>query len=159
MNAINRDFEIDSFALCDYATADAIGKTILVGVYNGQIRLSDQPSHWFPLVIHLAVSPKVKEFPFFVELIRPNGRKFLKMNASYRSMDTPEPHETFNLNIQLPPAPFTGVGDYKLQAKDQRGEVVFSSSFSVVVAPPLAKQIEINGQVEFDAELIGAPMG
>ncbi len=149
-----RDFDVESITICDYATLDVAGKSVLVGVYASEVRFVVPPPFWFPLFLVAVLDPVKREFGFQIEFVRPDGRILSSITGRYVAPTDPPLENRAIINWQIPAMRFTGAGKYVLRAKDQSGVVVFERDVTVAVGPPTAPfSAQISADVVFDAEL------
>ncbi len=146
-------FEVESVNICDFITQDQHGKSILVGVYTGELRFPEPPPAWPPFFFNVVLDPIERAFDFHVQFIRPDRRAFVSMRGHYAAAENPRKENRVVLNWQIAPVRFTGDGTYILEVRDGSDKVVFTREIDVSSGPGPRFAAELSGELTVDAEL------
>lgn len=138
-------FEVSQVVISDYVTNDAQGQPIYVGVHHGDLAFAVIPHSWPMIYLSAIIIPKSDRFNFQVKITKPNNDLLLQFRGEYKSDRLPKEIHKLNLNWQIPPGNFTGVGVYWLDISEA-GRSVFGMPINVFVSnePPLEVSVRID---------------
>ena len=144
-------FRVESLTVCDFVTQDQGGKSILVGVYSGEIRFLEPPSAWPPIFVSLVIDPlENKNFEFRLEFGKAKEGAVVRVTCEYISATEPPRDNRFVMNAQLPSVQFAGEGVYEFVVRDtrQKGKALFKYSIPVKIGQLEQLHVDVNARFE-----------
>lgn len=149
----SQSFEVVSLTIADYATQDAGGNGIQIGVRVGDLYVNAAPPTfpaWFAILV---MRPKEQNFSFSLDVITPNRKEMLRVNCDCVADRMPNQETHLTSAIQFPPIPFPGFGEYLIRVKDGAGVVVFRHTLTFKLGVPDMPMMSVTAQATVNPEL------
>lgn len=143
-------FSVQVALMCDFATQDAGGKPILVGVQYGDIRFDGEPKFFPPCFIHVVVVANSAKFSFSVKFLNPEDEDIFTVTSNFDSKDYPLRGESIIVNVQIPPIKFTSEGLHNLVVYDESGLEIYRRKYAVFCTTGDQFSAELSGSVSFN---------
>lgn len=141
-------FKPVSVVFCDYVSQDMNGKSIQLGIIQEDLRFPTAPSLLAQFFVVVTIRPLSKNFSYIVDFDAPDGSSIIRLNASCEFESDIPPRNILSTNIQTPPIPFPGEGEYSVKIRDDSSKVVFTQPLHINVGTPPQLKMNFNGQLE-----------
>jgi hypothetical protein len=150
-------FDVVSITIADYATQDAGGNGVHVGVRVGDLYVASTPPTfpaWFAVLV---LRPKQQNFNFSLDVIAPNRKEMLRINCDCIADRVPNQETHLTSAIQFPAIPFPGFGDYVIRVKDGAGAVVHRHILTFKLGVPDLPIMNVNATATVNPEFTRPP--
>jgi len=127
--ANSKTFNVISTTFCEYLSADVSGKNHHMGIIPLEAHLGPHPSYVPPLFLSVTIEPLVQNLVFVIEFVDPKGRLIVRAKFDCETQDQLRHHQVMTSNVQIPPIPFEGDGEYRVNILDGRNEIIYTRPF------------------------------
>jgi hypothetical protein len=129
-------FKVDFAILCDYFAHDHQGKYLLAGGYGPVINIGGNPKTWPPMYVVVALRPRLPEFRFAINLLKPDHETMVQVEGHYSTERPPDDVDMVLIGARIPPnVIFPGFGTYSIEILEKFPSPATAFSRQISVRP------------------------
>ena len=129
----SKTFKVLDAVFCEYLSTDVAGKNHNLGIIPLEAQLGFMPQHMPSFFLSVTVEALAKKIKYGVQFLDPKQQLIVSADFAWETDDKLQLHQVLTGNVQIPPIPFPGEGEYVAKVKDERGEIVYSRPLFVRV--------------------------